>query len=184
MLSLIVSGEEIYDEELNEFRSTPGYNLELEHSLVSLSKWESKYNKPFLSEEQKTPIEMYDYIKFMAIHPGVPEHVFLSLNDSDLARIVEYMNEKQTATWFNEPPNQSPMRTAITSELIYYWISALGLDASVVENWHLNRLFTVLKVASIEGQPKKKKSRTEVLAEIRRKNAERRAKYEKEGAPA
>lgn len=185
MLSLTVLGQEATVElpdGSTEFVILGGYNLELEHSLVALSKWESKFKKPFLDEVTKTPEEVLYYIKSMAIHPYVPEEVFQGLQNEHLQKINEYMNDSMTATWFNEPPAKPrPGGEKITNELIYFWIAAFGLDAQVVQYWHLNRLFTELKVASIKSQPAKKMSRSEVLADHRRKNEERRRLYENNG---
>jgi len=181
MLSITVLEEEYTRQTPDgetEFITVGGYNLELEHSLVALSKWESKYKKPFLAEDKKTPEEIYDYIKFMAVHPGVPEYVFQALDESHLRAINEYLNDTQTATWFNEPkiaPKTSS--ETITSELLYYWIAGFGFPIEL-QYWHLNRLLTALKVAHIKSQPPKKKSQSEIYAEMRRKNEERRKRYE------
>lgn len=185
MLSLTVLGQEatveLPDGSL-EFITVGGYNLELEHSLVALSKWESKFKKPFLDEVQKTPDEVLDYIRFMAIHPYVPEEVFQSLQIEHFQKINEYINDTMTATWFNEPfGSPKPSAEKITNELIYFWISAFGLDTQVVEHWHLNRLFTALKVANLKSQPPKKMPKSEVIADMRRKNEERRRLYEGAG---
>lgn len=182
MLSLTVLGQEATVELPDgsiEFVTFGGYNLELEHSLVALSKWESKFKKPFLDESAKSPEEILYYIRSMALHPNVPEEVFQGLENSHLQQINEYMNDPMTATWFNErpqPPN--PGGEKITNELLYFWISQFGLHTPTVELWHLKRLFTVLKVANHKSQPPKKKPRSEVIADMRRMNDERRRLYE------
>lgn len=185
MLTLRVLGQEATIELLDgstEFVTIGGYNLELEHSLVALSKWESKYKKPFLSEESKTSEEILYYIRSMAIDPYVPDEVFSNLTNEHLKGVNEYINDPMTATWFNEKPQApKPGGEAITSELIYFWIAGFGFDAAVVERWHLNRLFTALRIANIKNQPEKKMSRAEVLADMRKKNAQRRAQFERAG---
>lgn len=182
MLSLRVLGQEATVEAPDgstEFVTLGGYNLELEHSLVALSKWELKFKKPFLTEDSKSPEEVLYYIRAMAIHPYVPEEVFQGLQNSHLKQINDYMNDSMTATWFNEQPQPpKPGGEKITNELIYFWIAGFGFDTQVVERWHLNRLFTALKVANLKSQPAKKMSKSEVIADMRRKNEERRRLYE------
>ena len=185
MLSLTVLGQEatveLPDGSL-EFITIGGYNLELEHSLVALSKWESKFKKPFLTEDSKTPEEVLFYIRSMALHPQVPEEVFQGLQNEHLRQINDYMNDTMTATWFNERPQApKPGGEQITNELVYYWIAGFGFDTKVVELWHLNRLFTALKVANLKSQPQKKMSQSEVIADMRRKNEERRRLYDTQG---
>lgn len=186
MLSLTVLGQEAtveLEDGSTAFVTFGGYNLELEHSLVALSKWESKFKKPFLDDVPKTEEEILYYIRCMAVHPYVPEEIFESLENEHIKQINDYINDPMTATWFNEGPQSSVSTSSekITNELIYYWIAGFEFDTAVVENWHLNRLFTVLKVANIKNQPEKKKSQAEILDEYRRKNAQRRAQFEGQG---
>lgn len=184
MLSLIVLGEE-YTVDLPdgsvEIKKFGGFNLELEHSLVALSKWESKFKKPFLDETPKTPDEIFEYIKAMAVHPRVPDEVFQGLDYYHLKQIQTYMDDSMTATFFYERRSQRPSTKVITNELIYYWMSAAQFPIEM-ENWHLRRLFTALRVASVETQTDNKKmSRAEALAEQRRLNEARRKQYETVG---
>lgn len=176
MLTIKVLEEEVYDEETSEFSSIGGFELELEHSLVALSKWESLHEKPFLTNDEKTPEELLDYIRAMIITPNVPEEVLQSFSEENLKTINEYMNKKMSATWFNDTKVQTRSSEVITSELIYYWMTAINIPMEC-ENWHLNRLFTLIKIATVkqsQNQPKKM-GRNEMAARRRELNAQRKA---------
>jgi len=159
-----------------EFVVVGGFDLELEHSLAALSKWESQYEKPFLTLDEKTSEEIFDYIRAMAIRPDVPAEVFLGLTAEHLEQINKYINKKQTATWFSDKQPQEKSTEVITSELIYYWMDILNIPSDR-ERWHLNRLFTLIKIHSLKQQKPTKMSRDEALAEQRRLNAQRRKEF-------
>lgn len=167
-------GKESYNEETKSFtRDT--FELELEHSLVSLSKWESFFEKPFLGETKKTDEEVYWYVRAMTLTPNVPEEVFENLTPENFDKIEKYLNAKMTATWFNDGPNQRRTSQVITAELIYSWM----IDHNIwieCENWHLARLMTLIQVCSRRNAPKKKMSRSEILQRQRELNAQRRAR--------
>jgi len=145
-----------------------------EHSLVSLSKWESKYKKPFFAKEAKTHEETAEYIKLMLLTENVPDDFLNRLSRSDVEAITEYINDQQSATWFNEDKNQKPTREIVTSELIYYWLVQFNIPFEV-ENWHLNRLMTLVKIAGIKQTKPKPMSKAQQAEQYRRLNAERRA---------
>ena len=167
-------GKESYDEKANKFvRQT--FELGLEHSLVSLSKWESFFEKPFLSTDEKSIEEVYWYVRAMTITPDVPEEVFENLTTENFAEIDKYINAKMTATWFSGPKQQRSSQT-ITAELIYSWMIDAGIWMEC-ENWHLARLFTLIRVRGQQNAPQKKMSRGEILRKQRELNAQRREKY-------
>lgn len=172
MLTITVPGTELWDEESEKFINTEEYSLQLEHSLVSLSKWESSLEKPFLGPGEKSTYELIEYIKCMTISPGVPPEVYSRLTPENFSSIDKYINAKMTATWFNE---EKPSRTreVITAELIYYWMFTVGIPLEC-ENWHLNRLFTLIRVFNVKNTPGKKLSRKDMAAQRTALNEQRR----------
>lgn len=175
MLTVVIE-EELYDEESNEFSVVHVATLEFEHSLVSLSKWEAKYQKPFLGKGEKTKEEVFGYLKAMLATPNVSEEVFFKLSPENLERINNYIESKESATTFNNLPKQKGSVETITSELIYYWMVALNIPFDPCEHWHLNRLLSLIKICNVKNSPPKKMSKAEMIAERNRLNAERRAK--------
>lgn len=180
MLTIIVPGVEMFDEKSQEFVSRDDVTLELEHSLVSLSKWEQIYEKPFLGKDEKSAEEILEYIKIMTMTPNVPDRVFLKLSENNIVDINNYIEAKMTATWFSEAPGAPQTRDVITSELIYYWMITFQIPFEC-ERWHLNRLFTLIRVCNIKQAKPKKMSRSEIAARNRELNAQRRARLGTKG---
>jgi hypothetical protein len=174
MLTIRVSGVESFDESRQEFTTQGGTILELEHSLASLSKWESIHEKPFLGRESKTPEELIDYVRCMILTPNVPEAIFLQLDERNFEEINVYIEAKMTATWFSEQPGAPRSREVITAELIYYWMTVFNIPFEC-ENWHLNRLFTLIRICNIKQAPPQKMSRRELAERNRALNAQRKA---------
>ena len=177
MLRIIIEGTEGYNEETNEF-IPPSDNvvLDLEHSLLSVSKWESKYEKPFLVPGRKTAIEIYDYIKAMIVTPDVDPDVLDRCSQSTLNEIQTYIDSNQSATTFGSMPERRGQGEIITSELIYFWMTNFNIPFET-ERWHLNRLFSLIRIANIKNsKPGKKMSRNELAQRNRDLNAERKAK--------
>lgn len=173
MLTITVPANEIYDEALNKFIEIKETKLRLEHSLVSLSKWESIHCKPFLTREAKTVDETIDYIKCMTVTKNVDPYVYYALTPENIEAVNKYIDSPMTATTFHNEHGR-PNRETITSELIYYWMISLNMQVDVFEKWHLSRLITLLKVCSIKNQPSKKMSHGEILSSNAARNAARR----------
>jgi hypothetical protein len=181
MLRIIVPAVEGWDEAKQEFVDLkPAQTLSLEHSLVSLSKWESKWCKPFVSTKDKTSEEMIDYIKCMTLTQNVSDDVYNRLSTENIRQINEYINAPMTATWFNERKNGSQRSEQITSELIYYWMIALNIPFEC-QKWHLNRLLTLVRICNIKNQPSKKMSRNEILSQNAALNAARKKQLNSRG---
>jgi len=180
MLKVVVPGSEHFDEKRQEFVTVGDVTLDLEHSLVSLSKWESIYEKPFLGKEEKTTEEIIGYVKAMCLTPEVPEEIFLKLSQSNVDAINKYIEAKMTATWFSEQPASPQSREVITAELIYYWMIAFDIPFEC-QYWHLNRLFTLIRVCNIKQSKPQKMSRAEIAARNRELNAQRRAQLGTKG---
>ena len=180
MLTIIVPGVEMFDESSQEFITKGDVTLELEHSLVSLSKWEQMYEKPFLGKDEKSHDEVLGYIKCMTLTPDIPDEVFKKLSEDNITKINNYLDAKMTATWFSEPPGAPQSRDVITAELIYYWLITFQIPFEC-ENWHLNRLFTLIRVCNIKQAKPTKMSRAEIAARNRELNAQRRAQLGTKG---
>lgn len=174
---------EMYNEETNEFFYTEAekeQTLQLEHSLLTLSKWESRWCKIFFSKEEKTNEELIDYVRCMTIVPNVPDSVYNRLSDENIDAIKKYINAPMTATTFRAEQNGKPNREKITSELVYYWMFTLGIPKEC-EKWHLNRLLTLIRVFNVKNQPPKKTSRGELMRRNAALNAARRRQLNSNG---
>lgn len=175
MLQIYVDGGEFYNEKTNEFYTVNGARLNLEHSLVSISKWEAKWCKPFFVDNNKTDSELLDYIRCMTINGNqVDELLYLCLSKQNYEDIKNYINSAMTATTFSNHAAAKKRREVVTSELIYYWMIAYGIPFEC-EKWHINRLLTLIKICSIKNAPSKKMSKLDTINYYKTLNEQRKA---------
>jgi hypothetical protein len=180
MLKIILEGTEYYNEETETFETVGDVELRLEHSLVSLSKWESKHQKPFLSNVTKTTEEILHYIRCMILTEDFPEDVISRLSQGNIDQINAYIESKESATTFGKLPEQKARGEIITSELIYYWMVAFNIPFEC-ESWHLNRLFALVRICNIKNAKPKKMGKSEIAMRNRELNAQRRAELNTRG---
>lgn len=180
MFKLNIPPGDYFNEITNEFVSIPGVSLRLEHSLYTISKWESRWLKPFMSNVKKTDSELLDYIICMDISEQLNMSNINQINQHDINRIMQYIEANMTATTFSETKQTTSNREIITSELIYYWIITFNIPIDC-EHWHLNRLMTLIKICNIKNSPNKKQDRQTALSKQRAMNKERRQRMESTG---
>lgn len=178
MLLITVDDTEFFDAQKQEFVYIKRQTLSLEHSLVSLAKWEAKWHKPFLSQEPKTEEELIDYIRCMTITQNVNPLVYAGLTDTHYKQIQDYMDDPMTATTINRR-KKSHKREIVTAEIVYYWMIALNIPFEC-QKWHLNRLLTLVDVISLKNNPEKM-SKNEILRSNRELNAARRKRLHTKG---
>ena len=180
MLRITIPAGEEWDELKQEFITTKEQTLCLEHSLVSLSKWESKWCKPFLTKQERTYEETIDYIKYMTLTQNVDPEVYKFLTNDNMTEIKKYIEAPMTATTFSKDHSSKAGHEIVTSELIYYWMIALNIPFEC-QKWHLNRLLTLIKVCNIKNAPPKKMSRRSILSRNASINAARRQQMNTKG---
>jgi len=182
MLSVKINSIELFDEISKEFVNTQEITLHLEHSLVSLSKWEATWEKPFLGDQEKSNEEILDYIKCMSLSEDIPKNILYNLSQENIKQISNYIDSKMTATWFTESNTglSSFKKEIITSEIIYYWMIAANIPFEC-QNWHLNRLLTLIRVCNQKNAPEKKMGRQELMARNKALNEARKAQLNTKG---
>lgn len=180
MLTITIPSRELFDEKTKTFFTTKKQTLVLEHSLVSLSKWESKWHKPFLTNDEKTLEETIDYIKCMTITQNVDPTVYNFLSQFNVQEINNYIQNPMTATTFNNDNQKGRAKEVITSELIYYWMITLNIPMEC-QKWHLNRLLTLVRICNVKNTPPKKMSKRDVASRYASLNAARRNKLNSKG---
>lgn len=181
MLHIVVPEVEFFDERTSTFTTLKEQRLAMEHSLVSISKWEAMYNKPFLTKDKKTGKEMLDYIKCMTITQNVDERIFQVLTKENLIDVSEYIAAPMTATTFGSSGSSgTPQRQIVTSELIYYWMVSYNIPFEC-QKWHVNRLLTLIEILNIKNTPPKKRSKSEIMSNQKRLNAQRRRSLKTKG---
>ena len=179
MLDIVIPAKEWFNEQTLEFVQMREQHLRLEHSLISISKWESKFKKPFLSSEKST-YEVIEYVRCMTLTQNVDPSVYLNLTEGNFKEIGDYINDPMTATTFKKMPSKRGPKEIVTAELIYYWMISFNVPLEC-EKWHLNRLLTLLQVFAIKQEQPKKLSQKELAARHRSINAANRAKFHTKG---
>lgn len=175
-------GPEEFDDEKQEFIEPETVTLRLEHSLVSLSKWESKWKRAFLSNKKaKTTEEILDYIKCMTLTPNVDPELYNLLTAENYKQIQDYIDDAMTATCFPQDKGGKKSNEVVTSELIYYWMIALNIPFDPCQYWHINRLLTLVQVCNIKNQPPKKSSKRDIMSRNAALNAARRKQLNSRG---
>lgn len=187
MLELLIKGGELFNSSTNEFIQVQPVKLQLEHSLISISKWEAKWKKPFNETDktkQKTTEEFLDYIRCMTINKNIDPLIYMSLSNDELEKIIEYIDDSMTATWFSEITENSvsfsSRREIITSELIYYYMIKAGIPLEC-EKWHFNRLLTLIRVFGIKDGGEKKMTKRQILNQNKTLNEQRKKKFGTKG---
>lgn len=182
MLKIEIPPTVLYDDAHEEFLEfTEPTQLLLEHSLISISKWEAKWKKPYISDKEKSIEELIDYVRCMTLTRNVDPKVYYALTNENIAAIKEYIEDPMTATWFSKNmPAGANNGEAITSELIYFWMVSFRIPFET-QKWHLNRLLTLLRICGIKNQPPKKMNKRDIMSSNRALNMQRRARHHTRG---
>ena len=184
MLTITVPAcnREDWDEINNEFVyvNFPEKTIALEHSLVSLSKWEAKWEKPFLGKQDKTKEEALDYVRCMTITQNIDPIIYAHLGSDNIEKINRYIDAKMTATVITDRRPNRPNRETYTSELLYYYMIVYGIPFEC-QKWHLNRLLTLISICNIKNQSDNKMTQKETIARNKEINEMNRKKYKSKG---
>lgn len=183
MLTIVIPGNYRIDDD-NNIIQWDTVTVQLEHSLVSISKWEAKYKRPYLKpNDPKTALEVFDYIKMMCLTDGVTDDQWSGLTPENVETIKEYINDSHTATTFSQDQKKAKSREIITSELIYCWMVQQQIPFDPCQHWHISRLLTLINVVSIKNQPPKKQNAMDSINQTRALNQARRAASKKPHIP-
>lgn len=180
MFTVIIPDREVFHDDSQTFEVLKGETFQIEHSLVSIAKWESKWEKPFLTSDNKTREQTIDYIRCMTVTQNVKPESYLFMPAKIFDDIADYIKKPMTATWFNERPGIKKSSEIITAEILYYCMIAYNIPMEF-QKWHLNRLLTLIRVCSIKGQKPDKMSRADAFAQQRVINNARRQKHNTKG---
>lgn len=175
MLKLLVKGVELFDQDRSEFITSEDIEVEFEHSLASLSKWEEKHKVPLMDKGEKTPEQMLDYFRCMTLTSDVPTDVYSRLSVAQIHALNEYIGASVTATTVFEGPGKKKTNTEkITAELIYYWMVSFQIPFEC-QHWHLDKLLTLIKVCNVKNNAGKEVSKEDRMAWMKEQNALRQA---------
>lgn len=180
MLQVTIPGVEYYNESTEMFEETKSQTLQLEHSLISVAKWESKWKKPFLSDKQRNIEESTDYIKCMTLTQNVNPECYGNITQSLFKEINEYIDDPMTATSFSSGGGKGSRSQTVTAEIVYYWMVSFNIPFEC-QKWHLNRLMTLIQVCSIKQENPKKMSKQKILQENKATNDARRKQMNTSG---
>lgn len=180
MIQITIPGGELFDQKTNEFVKFKTTTLNLEHSLISISKWEAKHKKPFLQTGNRSADEIADYIACMSMAQTIDPRIIYKAPAKEIQRVAEYIDDPMTATTFKEDPSQPKSHQIVTSELIYYWMIAYNIPFEC-QKWHLSRLLTLIRICGIKNAPPKKTSKAEMMRRRSQINAERRSRLHTKG---
>ena len=176
MLEIIIKEDEIYQQHTNKIITIPSCTITLEHSLISLSKWESKWHIPYLSNSKKTAAQELDYIRCMVIGNIPNKYIFDAISVENILKIKEYIEDSMTATIFPKNSNKRSKKETVTAEVIYSRMFANNISIEC-QKWHLNRLLTLIRACDLNNSPQKKMSKKETAMWNAEQNAARRAKW-------
>lgn len=180
MLKVTVPSKELFNDSTQEFINIKEQTLTLEHSLISVYKWESKWKRPFLSKTPMSIEETIDYIRCMTLTQNVDPNVYYAINDKIIKMVSEYIEDPMTATTFRNDLKTKGTSEIITAELIYYWMIALNIPFEC-QKWHLNKLLTLIKVCDIKNSPSKKMSKKDIYSRNKELNEARRKALKSSG---
>lgn len=181
MLSITIDATTLWDDQNQCFFDVKAQTLQLEHSLISLSKWESKWCRSFISSDREmTYEEEIDYIRCMTLTPNVDPMVYHAISNAERQKISAYIKAPMTATYLPEDKSAKPSREKITSELLYYWMIALNIPFEC-QKWHLNKLIALIRVCSAKNQPNKNRSKRDIMASNAALNAANRKRFNSKG---
>ena len=179
-ITIKVPAAELWDPVKEQFVSIKEQTLLMEHSLLSVDKWESRWKKSYISSENKTPVEIIDYLKCMTITKNVDPYVYYAIPASELKRINNYIGDPMTATTFNDRNEKRGRKEVITSEIIYWQMTQLNIPLEW-EKRHLNKLLTLIRVAAIKSQTPQKMSKADIARQNKALNAARRKRTGSKG---
>ena len=187
MIQIVVPKSEVFDNTNQIFRRvTKETTLQLEHSLISLQKWEARWHTPFLVKKGKTLEQTIDYIRCMCLTPNVKEDVFYCIPKSEMTRIANYIDDPMTATTVTtrgKGPGPKKKNKIVTAEVIYYWMISLNIP-NEYRKWHLNQLLMLIRVINAENasnDPNNKRKKHEVLADYRAINEANKKRFNTKG---
>ena len=180
MLQLKIPSSQFYDENTNSFVQTKQQVLQLQHSLLSISKWQAKWKKPFLGKDPHTLPQTINYIQCMTLNKNVDPMCYSLITDSNIASVNQYIQDPMTATWFSKKNRKAPSRDIITSQLIYYWMVSLQIPFEC-QKWHLNRLLTLIRVCNQKNAPAKKMRKQDLAKRNQALNAARKQQLHTSG---